>query len=118
MQAYELLERDLAAWAGNPNMVVCNSGTAALHLALEALKIPAGSECLCPEFTFVACARAIVLAGLTPVFVDCGEDLLIDPSLFVDAYRICAPEVVLWVHLYGRRCDVEPEAVGPFGESL
>lgn len=110
MQVYEQLEAELGRWCGRPDAtVVCNSGTAALHLALEALRLPLGSEVLVPEFTFVACARAVVLAGLVPVFVDCDERLLMDVGHFLNylapmPIKNCPMKVVMPVHVYGRRC--------------
>lgn len=95
-------------------MVACSSGTAALHLALESLKLPQGSLVLVPDYTMVACARAVVMAGLVPVFVDCGDDLLMDMEVIEDYYRwrlspgqgsgtVCA---AMAVHVYGRRCNM------------
>lgn len=38
MEMYEILERELGYWTGRKGTtVVCSSGTAALHLALEVL---------------------------------------------------------------------------------
>jgi perosamine synthetase len=105
LQAYERLEVDFAAWARVENVVACSSGTAALHLALEALTLPLGSEVLLPDFTMVACARAVTLAGLTPVFVDCGDDLLMNPGL-IDRAISARTKIIMAVHLFGRRCDM------------
>lgn len=102
MRAHEVLELEFGSWIGNPNVVVCSSGTAALHLALECLGLPRGSLVVVPEFTMVSCARAVTLADLTPVFVDCGPDLLIDPQ---QLFSIQA-DAVMAVHIYGRRCNM------------
>lgn len=117
MQAYERLECDLARWAGfAPEQVVaCSSGTAALHLAIEGMKIPQGTRCLVPDYTMIACPRAITLAGLIPTFVDCKEDLTIDPEKLPEPEEICRRNaeyildescVVMPVHVYGRSCDM------------
>jgi perosamine synthetase len=108
MEPYQRLELEWAAFNGlDPaGMVACSSGTAALHIALEAFQLPQGSEVIVPDFTMVACARAVTLAGLTPVFVDCGDDLLMDPELIPPA-RIPNGSVVMAVHVYGRRSDME-----------
>jgi dTDP-4-amino-4,6-dideoxygalactose transaminase len=87
------------------------SGTAALHLALEALGLPLASAVLVPEFTMIACARAVTMAGLRPVFVDCGPDLLLDTDLLDKAWkkarRTCnGVSAIMPVHVYGRRCDM------------
>lgn len=80
MEAYESLEQEFAQWQGlDPRgMVACSSGTAALHLALEALQLPQGSQVIVPDYSMIACPRAVVLADLRPVFVDCDEQLLMD----------------------------------------
>lgn len=106
MEPYQRLEAQWAEFNGlDPTgMVCCSSGTAALHLALESLQLPPASRVICPDFTMIACARAITLAGLEPVFMDCDERLLMDPTLL----RGCWPmEAVMLVHIYGRRCDMD-----------
>ncbi len=106
MQAFERLEEEFGKWAGVHNVVACSSGTSALHLALEALQLPLGSEVLVPEFTMIACARAVTMAGLKPVFVDCGDDLLMDVDKLDD--NLTGNTVaVMPVHVYGRRCDMD-----------
>jgi len=106
MEAFEELEERLSAWSGCQNVVACSSGTAALHLAFEALQLPIGSQVIMPEFTMVACARAATMAGLRPVFVDCGEDLLMDVEKIED-YVSDLTSAILMVHVYGRVCDME-----------
>lgn len=105
MESYQRLEEEFGRWAGVDNCVACNSGTSALHLALEALEIPLGSEVILPTFTMVACARAVSLAGLVPVFIDCGEDLNIDVSL-IDQAITDKTRAIMVVHIYGRPCDM------------
>ena len=107
MQEFERFEVEFANWIGHPaqSMVACASGSAALHLALEALRLPSGSEVICPDYTMVACPRAIVMAGLVPVFVDCGDDLLMD-VLLPEYITHPGLRAVLAVHIYGRRCNM------------
>jgi dTDP-4-amino-4,6-dideoxygalactose transaminase len=115
MQPYEQLEEEFAQWAGCPHMVVCNSGTSALHLALETLGVPAGSEVLVPDFTMIACARAVTLAGLKPVFVDCDDYglmdyKLVDRAIYGSTEEECRSNNVVGimaVHVYGRRCNMD-----------
>ena len=108
MQPHEILETELATWSGVPHAVACSSGTAALHLALEALQLPRFTCVAIPDYTMVACARAVSLAGLTPVLIGCKPDWTMDPTQLWraarSAYRISA---IMPVHVYGRRCDME-----------
>lgn len=106
METYQRLEREFSDWAGLPNTVACSSGTAALHLALEAFRFPLGSSVIVPEYTMVACARAVILAGLRPIFVDCGKDLLLRTDL-LDAVVRPDTVAIMPVHIYGRICDLK-----------
>jgi len=100
MRPYEQLEQELG------DAVVCSSGTAALHLAFEALQLPQGGEVIMSDFNMIACPRAATLAGLKPVFVDCDERLLIDPELVERAININTV-AILATHVYGRRCEMD-----------
>lgn len=64
-------EAELAAYLGvQPEQVISvNTGTAALHLAVQAT-VPAGCEVLVPSLTFVASFQAITAAGCVPVPCD------------------------------------------------
>lgn len=105
-EPYEQLEERWSKWTNSPNMVSCSSGTAALHLAIEALQLPEGSEILVPEFTMIACARAVTLAGHTPVFVDCNALLLMD--MYKIRHLVSArTKAIMPVHIYGRICNRE-----------
>jgi UDP-2-acetamido-2-deoxy-ribo-hexuluronate aminotransferase len=50
----------------------------------------------------IACPRAVTLAGMVPVFVDCDEQLLLDKDEFA-RQRNSTPEVVMTVHVHGRQ---------------
>lgn len=110
MESYQALERELANWSGFPTecVVAVSSGTAAIHLALEALQLPHGSEVIVPDYTMIACARAVTLAGLKPVLVDCKSDsLLLNPeNAYFNSKRSNDCRAILAVHIYGRRCDM------------
>jgi perosamine synthetase len=107
MQPFEGLEWEWAEFNGlDPaGMVACASGTAALHLALEALELPTGSEVIVPDFTMIACPRAVTMAGLRPVFVDCDDDLLMSQELLYQAVGMRTSAVML-VSVYGRHSHV------------
>lgn len=73
--------------------VACNSGTAALHLAVECLDIPRMAGVIVPEYTMVAVPRAVTLAGCTPIAVD------VDP----DTYLLDLDKVEEKLENYGRQ---------------
>jgi len=62
----EEFENMLARFFGRP--VACvNSGTAALHLALQAIGVGLGDEVLVQSLTFIATFQAISATGAKPV---------------------------------------------------
>jgi len=101
MELYQKLEVELEKWTHCSNMVSCSSGTAALHLGLESLNLPLGSEILVPDFSMIACPRAVVLSGHTPVFIDCDPQMNLDTDLVRLAITNKTRAIML-VHTYGR----------------
>jgi dTDP-4-amino-4,6-dideoxygalactose transaminase len=101
-------EAAFAAYLGIGHVVATSSGTTALQVALEALRIGQGNRVVTTPFTFVATSNAILHAGAAPVFVD------VDPvtySLDADAVERAGRDgarAVLCVHLYGMPCRMDP----------
>lgn len=101
------LEERIAERLGGGYCLATNSGTAALHLALLALRLKAGDEVICPSLTWPATANTIVLAGGKPVFADVRpHDLNIDPD---DAARKVTrrTRAMVPVHFAGAPCDMD-----------
>ena len=71
----EAFEMELATYLGvAPGQVTCvSSGTAALHLAMEAVLAP-GDEVLVPSITYVASFQAVSAAGAVPVACDVSPE--------------------------------------------
>lgn len=68
-------EEELKAWIETDMSVTCvNTGTAALHLAMEALDIGPGDEVLVPSITYLASFQAVTACGATPIPCDVTLD--------------------------------------------
>jgi dTDP-4-amino-4,6-dideoxygalactose transaminase len=75
------VEARLAQRLGVPRVLLTTSCTHALELALLALGIGPGQEVVCPSFTFVSTANAVLRVGATPVLADIEETGLgLDPA--------------------------------------
>ncbi|MBR8835670.1 MAG: DegT/DnrJ/EryC1/StrS family aminotransferase [Stigonema ocellatum SAG 48.90 = DSM 106950] len=99
-------EAQFAQYLGCDQVVSCNSGTDALHLALRALNIGPGDEVITVPFTFIATTEAIGIVGATPVFVDVDLNTYnIDVNLIEEKITE-RTKAILPVHLYGRPCDM------------
>lgn len=83
-------EEEIAAFLGVPaaNVATVNSGTAAVHLAVQAM-VPPGGEALVQSLTFVATFQAISAAGAVPVA--CEIDPLTAAIDLADAARRITP---------------------------
>jgi dTDP-4-amino-4,6-dideoxygalactose transaminase len=101
-------EREYAEFIGVSHCVAMANGTDAIEIALRALGVGGGDECILPANTFIATAEAISRAGATPVFVDCADDEthLIDTDA-VGAAVTPRTRAIIPVHLYGQAAPVE-----------
>jgi len=107
MFPYQKLEKEFSNFIGVDDCITTNTGTAALHLAIEGKNYPKGSEVIVPEFSMIATALAPYYAGCVPVYVDCREDMNINPSLIEDKITRNT-RALLITHVYGRICDMGP----------
>lgn len=64
-------ESEFAEQVGGKHAVALNSCTAALHLAVEALKLSVGQAVLVPTMTFAATAEVVRYQDAVPLLVDC-----------------------------------------------
>ena len=103
------LERRLAAYTGRRYVKSCASGTDALTISLMALGVKQGDAVFVPSFTFFASAESIVLAGGTPIFVDCREDSF---NMSPDSLQ----EAITWIKKAGRLRPKGIIAVDLFGQ--
>jgi perosamine synthetase len=107
---------------GARHAVACQSGTAALHVALRIAGVTSGDEVIVPSLTFIATVNPIAYLGAHPVFVGCDEYMNIEPDSvreFLESEcdragddvfdrntgrRVAA---ILPVHVFGNPCDIE-----------
>ncbi len=101
----EKFEKAFAAATGAAHAVAVNSGTAALHAMMHALRIGPGDEVIVPALTFAATANAVHYQGGTPVFADVRMgSLLLDPAS-VEARITERTRAIVAVDYAGQPCD-------------
>jgi dTDP-4-amino-4,6-dideoxygalactose transaminase len=98
-------EADFGRYVGSSHAVAVNSGTAALHLALDAVGLREGDEVIVPTFTFAATAEVIFYLRARPVLVDCQPDTLnIDPK--ASEWKVTAKtKAIIPVDIGGQPCE-------------
>lgn len=102
-------EADFCEQTGASHAVACNSATAALHLALDALGVSAGDVCIVPSITFLATANAARYCRADVVFADVDPETgLMTPDTLQAALKRAdgRARAVLPVHLGGSLCDM------------
>jgi len=101
-------EEDFAKYLGCRHAVAVNSGTAALHLALDAIGIKEGDDVIVPTMTFAATAEVVLYFRANPVLVDCRPDTLnLDPKQIENAITP-RTKAIIPVHFGGQPCDMDP----------
>jgi perosamine synthetase len=101
-------EQAWANYCGMKHGVAVSSGTAALQIAIDALRLGPGDEVIMPAFTIISCALAVVRAGAVPVLVDS------DPETYcLDVEQVAAAvtsrtRALMPVHIYGHPADMDP----------
>lgn len=91
--------------------IFMNSGTSALQVGLDAMRLAngwaAGDEVIVPALTFVASSNVVLQNGLRPVFVDIDPvHYEMDPALIEDRITI-RTRALMPVHLFGQPCDMD-----------
>lgn len=115
-------EEECAAFVGRRYGVATSSGTAALHLALEALGCAGQRPVALPTYGCVSLPTAVELAGGRPVLCEVGHDFNLDTaSVPDDCHAVILP------HLFGARArlprcetvieDIAQSIGGPTGSA-
>jgi len=94
-------------YLGAEDVVAVNSGTTALHIALDSIGIGSGDEVIVPSLTFCASVQVITSLGAIPVFCEIDPlTLNIDVN---DAKKRITPKTkaIMPVHYCGNPCDMD-----------
>lgn len=103
-------EKEFASYIGSKHAITVNSGTAALHLALDAIGLKQGERVILPTMTFAATAEAVIYFKAKPVLVDCQKDTFnidldqVEEYLDKNPYKVKA---IIPVHVAGQPCEMD-----------
>ena len=112
-------EEKMAEFLHVNSIAACQSGTAALHLALIEAGVRPGDVVLVPPLTFIATVNPVKYQFATPVFIDCDDSLCMDPvklrefcenECVVDngnlKYKAAVVRAIIIVHVFGNLADM------------
>jgi len=100
-------EKRFASYVGARHAIAVSSGTAALHLALEAAGVQSGDEVLIPATTFTATGEVVKYLGARPVLVDVEPHTMNMDVLDAAAKITQRTRAIVPVHLGGLPCDLD-----------
>ena len=104
----EEFEQKFKEFLGVKHAFAVANGTAALHLACEAVGLKEGDEVLCPALTFVATANAILYTGARPVFIDVNGPHDLNLSVADAAAKVTEKtRAIMVLHYGGYPCDLD-----------
>ncbi|MFI5315470.1 MAG: DegT/DnrJ/EryC1/StrS family aminotransferase [Myxococcota bacterium] len=96
-----------ARFTGSDFAVTCANGTFSLMLALQAARVPPGSEVITSAYTFVGTAGGVLAAGCIPVLADVDpETYCVDPRA-VEAAVTPRTAALMPVHLACGLADMD-----------
>lgn len=102
------LENTLKDILGVKEVVAVNTGTTAIDLAVEALDIKFGDECVVPTFTIMSSVSNLLRNGAKLTVIDSDpETWSMDANLTADAINE-KTKLVIPVHIYGLPVDMDP----------
>ena len=117
-------EHRLAEFLQVEDVAACQSGTAALHMALGCCGVQPGDMVIVPTLTFIAAVNPVKYQFARPIFMDCDDSLCMDP---VKLRKFCQEEceicqdtgnliykknqavvrALVVVHVFGNMADME-----------
>ena len=101
------LEDAVAKRCGAKHAIAATSGTALMHLALQAMGVGPGDEVVGPSMTWVSTPNMVELLGGTNVFVDADRDTLLASPEAIAAAITPRTKVVIPVHYAGAPADLD-----------
>lgn len=100
-------ERAIADFVGVRHGIAVSSGTAALHLCLDALGVGEDDEVILPSFTFIAAGNAVLYQRARPVFVDIDPFTLnLDPAKLEQRITPKTRAIIV-VHTFGYPANLD-----------
>ncbi|WP_446787211.1 DegT/DnrJ/EryC1/StrS family aminotransferase [Macellibacteroides fermentans] len=100
-------ENVLKEYLGAKNVIAVNTGTSALHIALDAFGVREGDEVIVPSLTFCASIQPITALGAIPVFCEINESNLNINVEDVKKKITSKTKAIMPVHYCGNACDMD-----------
>ena len=100
-------EKKIKDFIGAGNVIAVNTGTTAIHLALDAIGLSRGDEVIVPSLTFAGSVQPILNCGARPVFCDIDARTLNMDVADMRRKINRKTKVIMPVHYSGLACDMD-----------
>jgi perosamine synthetase len=100
-------ENTLKEYLGRRHVIAVNTGTTALHIALDALGIGENDEVIVPSLTFCASIQVITALRAMPVFCEINQATLNIDIKDVKKKITSRTKAIMPVHYCGTSCDMD-----------
>lgn len=101
-------EGGFAGYIGRKHGVAVSNGSAALDIAVQALKLGPGDEVIMPAFTIISPALSVVRAGATPVLIESDPVTWNMDVAQIEPKITPRTKAMIVVHIYGLPVDMDP----------
>ncbi len=102
-----LLEEAFAARMGVKYAYACNSGSAAVHVAVAAVNPNPGDEIITTSITDMGALTPIVFQGAIPVFADVDPKTLNVTAETIEKVISDKTKAIIVTHLFGNPCEMK-----------
>lgn len=103
----KLLESAFAEKIGSKFAFACNSGSAAVHVAIAAVNPNPGDEIVTTSITDMGALTPIIFQGAVPVFADVDPKTLNVTAETIERVLSDRTKAIIVTHLFGNPCEME-----------
>ncbi len=102
----KMLEENFAKRLGVKYAYACNSGSAAVHVAIAAINPNPGDEIVTTSITDMGALTPIVFQGAIPVFADVDPKTLNVTAATIEKVLSDKTKAIIVTHLFGNPCEM------------
>ena len=103
----KLLEKEFAEKLGVKYAYLCNSGSAAVHVAVAAINPNPGDEIITTSVTDMGALTPIIFQGAIPVFADVDPKTLNVTAETIEKVLSERTKAIIVTHLFGNPCEMQ-----------
>lgn len=103
----KLLESSFAEKLGVKYAYACNSGSAAVHVAIAAINPNPGDEIITTSITDMGALTPIIFQGAIPVFADVDPKTLNVTAETIEKVLSPKTKAIIVTHLFGNPCEMD-----------